>query len=288
MLAVYKRELKSYFTSMIGPIFIAVAVIFTGIYFMVYNLNAGYQYFSYALGSTLFIYILLVPILTMRSLSEERRQKTDQLLLTSPVTVGQMVMGKYLAMVSVFAIACVIFCACPVIVTLGGAGHLASDYASIFVFFVSGCVFIAVGMLISSLTESPVIAAVGTLGVLLFLYFMSGLTDYIPATAMGSFAGCLILLVLLCLILYFFTKNWLVSGGISAIGMAVCAVLYVVNPDVFENLLPSVVENLSFTTNLDTMMYTFVFDVSGLFYYLSVIFVLVFLTVQVVQKRRWS
>ena len=109
---------------MIGPIFIAVAVIFTGIYFMVYNLNAGYQYFSYALGSTLFIYILLVPILTMRSLSEERRSKTDQLLLTSPVTVNQMIIGKYLAMISVFAIACLIFCICPVIVTFGGAGHL--------------------------------------------------------------------------------------------------------------------------------------------------------------------
>lgn len=288
MLAIYKRELKSYFTSMIGPIFIAVAVIFTGIYFMIYNLNVGYQYFSYALGSTLFIYILLVPILTMRSLSEERRSKTDQLLLTSPITVNQMVLGKYLSMVTVFAIACLIFCICPVIVTFGGAGHLASDYASIFVFFVCGCVFIAVGMLVSSLTESPVIAAVGTLGILLLLYFMSSLTGYIPTTAVGSFVGCLILLVLLCLILYYFTKNWLVAGGISAIGMAVCVILYFVKPDVFENLLPSIMEALSFTTNLDTIMFTFVLDFSGLFYYLSVIFVLIFLTVQVVQKRRWS
>ena len=288
MLAIYKRELKSYFTSMIGPIFIAVAVAFTGVYFMVYNLSVGYQYFSYALGSTLFIYILLVPILTMRSLSEERRSKTDQLLLTSPVTVGQMVMGKYLAMLTVLAIACVIFCICPVIVTLGGAGHLASDYAAIFMFFFCVSVFIAVGMLISSLTESPVIAAVGTLGVLLLIYFASGLASYIPTTAMGSFVGCLILLVLLCLILYFFTKNWLVAGGISAIGAAVCVILYLVSPSVFENLLPGVLENLSLTENLDTIMYTFVFDFSGLFYYLSAIFVLIFLTVQVVQKRRWS
>lgn len=288
MLAIYRRELKSYFTSMIGPIFIAVAVIFTGIYFMVYNLNAGYQYFSYALGSTLFIYILLVPILTMRSLSEESRSKTDQLLLTSPVTVNQMIIGKYLAMISVFAIACLIFCICPVIVTFGGAGHLASDYAAIFMFFVCGCVFIAVGMLISSLTESQVIAAVGTLGILLFLYFMSALSGYIPTTALGSFAGCLILLVLLCLILYFFTKNWLVSGGISAVGIVACVVLYFTKPEVFENLLPGILENLSLTTKLDTIMYTFVLDFSGLFYYLSVIFVMLFLTVQVVQKRRWS
>ena len=236
----------------------------------------------------MFIYILLVPILTMRSLSEERRSKTDQLLLTSPVTVGQMVMGKYLAMLTVLAIACVIFCICPVIVTLGGAGHLASDYAAIFMFFVCVSVFIAVGMLISSLTESPVIAAVGTLGVLLLIYFASGLASYIPTTAMGSFVGCLILLVLLCLILYFFTKNWLVAGGISAIGAAVCVILYLVSPSVFENLLPGVLENLSLTENLDTIMYTFVFDFSGLFYYLSAIFVLIFLTVQVVQKRRWS
>ena len=165
---------------------------------------------------------------------------------------------------------------------------MASDYAAIFMFFVCVSVFIAVGMLISSLTESPVIAAVGTLGVLLLIYFASGLASYIPTTAMGSFAGCLILLVLLCLILYFFTKNWLVAGGISAIGAAVCVILYLVSPSVFENLLPGVLENLSLTENLDTIMYTFVFDFSGLFYYLSAIFVLIFLTVQVVQKRRWS
>ena len=143
-------------------------------------------------------------------------------------------------------------------------------------------------MLISALTESPVIAAVGTLGVLLLLYFMSSLTGYIPTTAMGSFVGCLILLVLLCLILYFFTKNWIISGGISALGIVACVILYLIKPDVFENLLPGVLEKLSFTTSLDTVMYTFVFDFSGLFYYLSVIFVLIFLTVQVVQKRRWS
>ena len=197
----------------------------------------------------MFIYILLVPILTMRSLSEERRSKTDQLLLTSPVTVGQMVMGKYLAMLTVLAIACVIFCICPVIVTLGGAGHLASDYAAIFMFFVCVSVFIAVGMLISSLPESPVIAAVGTLGVLLLIYFASGLASYIPTTAMGSFVGCLIPPCASLSDSVFLYKKLAGGRRHQAIGAAVCVILYLVSPSVFENLLPGVLENLSLTEN---------------------------------------
>ena len=85
MLAIYKRELKSYFHSMTGCVFIAFLVMFTGIYFMAYNLNAGYPYFSYTLSGSLFVFIVGIPLLTMRSFSEERRNKTGQLLLTAPV-----------------------------------------------------------------------------------------------------------------------------------------------------------------------------------------------------------
>lgn len=102
MKAIYKRELKSYFDSMTGYVFIAAIIIFTGIYFMVYNLNMGYPYFSYALYGAGFIFILSIPILTMRCFAEERKNKTDQLLLTSPVSVLSVVLGKYFAMTTVF------------------------------------------------------------------------------------------------------------------------------------------------------------------------------------------
>lgn len=99
MKAIYKRELKSYFQSMIGYAFIAFLLAFVGIYFMAYNLNAGYPYFSYALSGVMFMFLVAVPILTMKSFSEERKSKTDQLLLTSPVRLVDVVLGKYLAMV---------------------------------------------------------------------------------------------------------------------------------------------------------------------------------------------
>ena len=104
MKAIYKRELKSYFQSMIGYAFVAFLMLFMGIYFTAYNLNAGYPYFAYVLSSTLFIFMIAVPVLTMRSFAEERKSKTDQLLLTAPVSVTGIVLGKFLAMITVFLI----------------------------------------------------------------------------------------------------------------------------------------------------------------------------------------
>ena len=96
----------------------------------------------------------------MKSFAEDRKNKTDQLLLTSPVSLVEIVLGKYLAMVTVFAIPCVIYCIFPLIIKLQGTAHFLVDYSSILAFFLLGCVFIAIGMFLSSLTESPVIAAI--------------------------------------------------------------------------------------------------------------------------------
>ena len=103
MLAIYKRELKSYFRTFVGFLFIAVTPFFMGLYFSVYNLMNGYPYFSYAISSITFLFLLSVPVLTMRILAEEKRSKTDQLILTAPVSVGSIVMGKFLALTTIFA-----------------------------------------------------------------------------------------------------------------------------------------------------------------------------------------
>ena len=162
MKAIYKREVQSYFNSMIGWMFTAALTAFIGIYFMAYNLFQGDAYFSTALGATLFVLMVLVPILTMRSMAEERRSRTDQLLLTAPASVTAVVMGKYLAMLTVLACPRAIACLCPLIIRFNGTAFLLSDYASILAFFLLGAAEIAVGLLISALTESQVLAAVGT------------------------------------------------------------------------------------------------------------------------------
>ena len=198
MKAIYKREVSSYFNSMIGWIFVAVLTVFIGIYFFAYNLFQGYPYFSLSLGSSLFIFMVVVPILTMRSMADERHTKTDQLLLTAPVSVTAVVLGKYFAMLTVFAVPVAIACLCPLIIALNGTAFLLADYGAILAFFLLGAVEIAVGMLISSLTESQIIAAVGTFGLLLLLYLWDGLVGFLPSTAVGSLLGFFVVLILVC------------------------------------------------------------------------------------------
>ena len=180
MRAIFKREFQSYFHSMVGYVFVAVVLFFTGVYFMAYNLFQGYPSFGYTLMSSTIIYMVAVPILTMRSMAEERKSKTDQMLLTAPVSLTEVVLGKFFAMAAVLLIPVAVMCVCPLIIQLGGGGNPGADYAAILAFYLMGCVFIAVGMFISALTESQIIAAVGTFAVLLVIYLWGDLTGFLP------------------------------------------------------------------------------------------------------------
>ena len=180
MAAIYKRELKSYFYSMTGYVFIAFVTMFIGIYFMATNMLGGYPYFSYTLGAILIILLIAIPVLTMKSMSEEHHSRTDQLLLTSPVSLTGIVLGKYLAMVTVLLVPILLICFCPLIIAMNGSATLTADYAAILAFFCMGCVYIAVGMFVSALTESQIIAAVGTFAALLVLYLWTDLVSFLP------------------------------------------------------------------------------------------------------------
>ena len=226
MLAIYKRELKSYFHSMTGCVFIAFLVMFTGIYFMAYNLNAGYPYFSYTLSGSLIVFLVGIPLLTMRSFSEERKTKTDQLLLTAPVSLTKVVLGKYFAMVTVLAVPNVIFCLFPLLIKLQGTAYLLVDYSSIAVFFLLGCVYLAIGMFMSSLTESQIIAFISTFGILLLLYLWDGILSFLPGSALSGMIGILLILTLIVVYIYHMTKNWMLAAGIEAVGIAAALIVY--------------------------------------------------------------
>ena len=153
MTAIYKRELKSYLTSMVGYLFIFFILVLAGIYFSAYQLSAAYPKFEYTLSAITFVFLIGVPILTMRVLAEERKQKTDQLLLTSPVSVGGIVIGKYLALVTVYAIPMAVMCAYPLIMSKFGTVSFASDYTAVLGFFLLGCANIAIGVFMSELRQ---------------------------------------------------------------------------------------------------------------------------------------
>lgn len=234
MLTIYKRELSSFYHSMIGYLYVAVMLLFIGFYFMSWNLFNGYPQFTSVLLSISVVSLFTIPILTMRSLADERKSRTDQLLFTAPITLPQIVIGKYLAMVTVALVPMLISCVCPLIINSYGASNLRSDYSCIFAFFLMTCVFIAIGLFISSLTESQLIAAVLTFAVLLLIYLWSSLLGFLP----------------------------------DAIENALMAFSYY---DIFSNF---------GTYN--------VFDLGGIFLYLSTVVLFIFLTVQVLQKRRWG
>ena len=182
MTAIYKRELHSYFHSFLGALFIGSMLFLLGIYFSVYNLFMGYPYIGYALSSIVFLFFISIPVLTMRILAEERHQKTDQLILTSPVGITGIVMGKFLALVTIFAIPTGIICAYPLILSIWGTVSFSESYLAVLGFFLYGIAGIAIGIFVSSLTESQVIAAVITFGVLFTGYVMSGLCNMISST----------------------------------------------------------------------------------------------------------
>ncbi len=287
MEAIYKRELKSYFHNMTGPIFMAAILVFMGIYFVAYNISQGYPYFAAALSGMSFILLLVIPILTMRSFAEERRSKTDQLLLTSPVSVTQIVMGKYLAMVSVLGFCMIISCLAPIIIHFYGGGSIPADYAAILGFFLLGTAYIAIGMFVSSLTESQIIAAVGTFCILLVLQLIDGITSILPTSALGSYVCFFVLFIVAAIFVYLMTKNRVISCGVGLVCEVVLTVVYFIRQSSFEGLFGDFLNALSLISRYDNILNQ-TLELSTLFYYISVAAVFCFLTVQVIQKRRWS
>ena len=287
MTAIYKRELRSYLTSMIGYIFIFFILLLTGIYFSAYQLSAAYPKFEYTLSALTFVFLISVPILTMRILAEERKQKTDQLLLTSPVSVEKIVMGKYLALVTVFAIPMAIICFYPLLMTKFGTVSLGMAYTAILGFFLLGCANLAIGVFISSLTESQVIAAVLTFILLFAFYMMNGISSFFSEGALSTCITFGLLILAAAIIIYTMIKNILISAVVCVAGEAVLAVLYVVNSEFFAGGIQKVLQVFNISGHFDNFA-NGIFDIKGVVYFLSVVAVCVFLTIQSIVKRRWN
>ncbi len=227
-------------------------------------------------------------MLTMRSLSEEQKNKTDQLLYTSPVSVGEIVFGKYLALVSVFAIPMVVICFYPIIMDAYGTIDFGMAYVAIFGFFLLGCAYISVGLFISSITESQIIAAVISFSVLLFSYLMSGIAGFFSDTAITSLLAFTVLLLVFCLIYYIMAKNIIASCGVFVIGEVILVVLYFVKKTWFEGAIAKVLGTFDLTAASTNMIQNGILDITDIVFYLSIIGLFLFFTVQSIQKKRWS
>ena len=287
MTAVYKRELRSYLTSMIGYLFMFFILLLTGIYFSAYQLTSAYPKFEYTLSALTFVFLISVPILTMRVLAEERKQNTDQLLLTAPVSVEKIVLGKYLALVTIFAIPMLIVCLYPLLMSKFGTVSFGAAYTAILGFFLLGCANLAIGVFISSLTESQVIAAVLTFVFLFAFYMMNGISSFFSE---GSLSTCItfgLLILAAAIVIYTMIKNFLISAVICVVGEIALGVIYVVNSSFFSGGIQKVLNVFNLSSHFDNFANS-IFDVKGIVYFLSVIAVCMFLTVQSIVKRRWN
>ncbi len=188
MLAIWKREVQNYFLTPIGYVFMGIFLLVGGIFFFLYNIMSISSDLSTMFGNLIYLFMLVVPILTMRLLSEEKRNKSDQLLLTSPRSIWDIVLGKFLAACTVLLAAMVVMLIYVVIICVYSRntypGLILSNYLG---FFLMGCCYIAIGTLMSALTENQVSAAVLTFGVNLLLQLIESIGPQLTMPAGLSF-----------------------------------------------------------------------------------------------------
>ena len=288
MSAIFQKEFKSFFDSMVGYVVVAFILLVTGIFTFANNLSAGYPNFEYVLSNISFVMLFVVPILTMRSVSEEKRSRTDLLLYALPEPMWQIILGKYLAMVAVFAIPCGVMALYPLLLSMYGTVAFLPAYSSLIAFFLLGCALIAIGMFMSSLTESQVISAVLSFGAMLLCYLMTGIAGLMPSTALASYIGFAAAALLLALLIYYVTKNYWIAFCAALVTEGGVLLLYMVSPDTMLGSFPSVLNWLAVFNRLDTFIYSGLFDLTAILYYLSVAFCFVWFTVQAMEKKKWS
>ena len=187
MSAIFRRELGAFFTSGIAYVFLAVCYLLAGLFFYMYTLSSSTTDMSGMFSMLFAVIIFLIPILTMKSFSEEKKQKTEQGLLTAPVGLGGIVLGKYFATILMYIFGVSIVLIYALIISYFGSvdwGILFSNYLALILL---GAAFIAIGMFISSLTENQVVAAVGGICSLLFLCLVDILTNYISIDFITDF-----------------------------------------------------------------------------------------------------
>ena len=234
MFAIFKRELKAYFTSPLGYVFLAIFYAFSGLFFYIFSLSVGSTDISSVFLMMFMVLMVFVPLLTMRLLSEDKKQKTDQLILTAPVSLLSIVMGKFLAAYAIFAIGVAVMPVYGFVMSTFATVSWLPIWGNTVGLLLLGGIVVSIGLFISSLTENQMIAAIGGFFINLMILLMNTLKSALP--------------------------NGFLQDVLSSI---------------------SVYSRYSEITSG-------IFSLSSLIFFVSVIFIFLFLTVRVLEKRRWA
>lgn len=287
MSAVFRHELRMMFSSLTAYVYGMFSLLAVAIYMMYYNLSVGYANFEYALAGASFAFLIIIPIITMRIIAEEKKQKTDQLLYSLPISTTQVVVGKFLAVFVTSVIPLFIVSVYPVILKNYGNLYLPTAFGALFGYIMLAAALLSIGIFISSLTESQPMAAGICFAVMILNFYMVTLAEYSTSSAYGSLIALLIAEFLLALLVRHMTGNDLMAEIIGGAAMAGTLAAYFYNKDWFEGLFPAILKKLS----VYERFYEFVdgiFDYTHVVYFISVIVFFLFLTVQSLEKRRYN
>ena len=288
MRAIYIKEMKSYFHSLSAYLFLALFLAISGVYFSVICMSYGYTDYAANIYSNItIIFIIIVPILTMRLMAEERKQKTDQLLLTSPVRVTGIILGKYLAVLTLLLGAVVITFLQAAVLSMYGDVNWLTVLTGGLGYFLVGASLLAIGLFISSITESQMIAAGISFGIVLLCMLLPNLSDIVPGRARYTYIVCGIVIVLLAWFFYEETKSWKAGVITMVLGAAVLGLFAWRTPELFDNGLSKIIDWFSIMDRFNDFC-SGILNASSIIYYLSFIAVFIFLSIQTIEKRRWN
>ena len=288
MIAVYKKELRILFSGLMGYAIIAFYLLFAGVFVTMNNLFGQNPALESTYSYLLFALLMIIPVLTMRVLAEERQSGTFLLLSSLPLRTIDYVLGKYLALLTELAIPMGIVGTYTFLLSLYGTVRPFSALLSTFALFLAAAAMTAIGLFISSVTTNALFAAVLTLAALLLIYYLPGLAVLLPATAMGSFWLFTVLILGIGALIGYFMKSW--NFGLLSVALlegSLVAILLLV-PDWLEGSAALVLGMLSLTDRFELFSLYGIFDVTAIVYYLSVAFLFVFFTVASMEKKRWN
>ncbi|MFD3156599.1 ABC transporter permease [Haloimpatiens sp. FM7330] len=287
MLTIFNKEFKSYFHSYIGYIFLIVFLLISGLLFTLSNLLPGNGFYNDLIYSMNYIFLFLAPLLTMKLISNETHERTDQLLFTSPVKLWEIVLGKFLAASAIFLIAVIITFAYPLILSHFGtipAGEIIGAYIG---FILMGMCFISIGLFVSSLTDNQVTAAFGTFGALFFIWLIDWLTSALPTSVISGIIFCVLLVLFICLIIYNNTNNIYLSICFGVLSSVIILAIYFVNKSIYDSLIVNFFGWFSLLKRYEPFNIGML-NLSSIVYYITFCITFIFLTIKTIDKRRWN
>ena len=287
MFAIFKRELRAYFQTPIGYLFMGLFLLLTGVFYTFDNLLSGRSQYTGFLSSVLMIYLFAIPLLTMRLFSEEKRQKTDQLLLTCPVSITGIVVGKFLAALAVYLGTILVTVAYAVVIAVYGDLQASETFGSYLGFLFLGACYISVGIFVSAGTENQLTAGLVCFFTLFFIWLIDPVSQMIPSDMKTGLISAAVLLAALLLFVYLNTRNWIIILGTAVVGGLAIGGFYLFKKDVFSGFIQKVLGWFSLNSRYQPFsMGLLKFD--ALLYYASFSGLFLFLTVRLIEKRRWN